>query len=79
MQRYGYFSKNDIRRMKKCRAHLEKDGSAFFLREGLQLLVGFKRWNRLEWGLAFFLVSYLFAFLFYAPLEKTAGMGFWLF
>lgn len=57
MQRYGYFSKNDIRRMKKCRAHLKKDGSAFFLREGLQLLVGFKRWNRLEWGLAFFLVS----------------------
>ena len=40
--------------MKKCQTHLEKDGLALFLREGLQLLVGIKRWIRLEWGLAFF-------------------------
>ena len=49
--------------MKKCRAHLEKDGSALFLREGLQLLVGIKRWNHLDWGAGFLLSFLAFCFL----------------
>ena len=76
MQRYGYFSKNDIRRMKKCRAHLEKDGSAFFFEGRSPALGGVQAMESLGMGAGFLLSFLAFCFLILRSTRKDRRNGF---